>query len=66
MKKIKTYSELEDKIEQIEDAMIDPPFRSELRVDVHGNLYGTDICLCADEALTLGQWLVAFYGKEIT
>ena len=65
MKKIKKYSEVQDKLEELQEAMVKPPFPSEITVDVYCNFYGNELILHADEALKLGRWLVDFYGTDI-
>ena len=62
MKKLKKFSDVQDKMQELQEAMVKPPFPSELTIDVYGNFYGNDVILCADEALKLGRWLVEFYG----
>lgn len=66
MKEIKTYQELVKAQENIQKTIVKCPYFVEMRVDYDGYFVSDkEIFLEPNEALKLGEFLVAFYGNKV-
>jgi hypothetical protein len=67
MKKINTFEDLEKALRNMGKHLIKTPYPSELHIEVDGTFTSdSPLTLAPHEALLLGQWLVAFYGKKVS